>query len=96
VTAEQTIQTNLETAQTALTAAIEANSATAITTAATTIGTLTMQHALADATAEAGFYAILTTAQQTIYKELLAAGLEGGGPGGPGGGPGGPGGGGPH
>jgi hypothetical protein len=90
VTAEQTIDTNLATARTALTTAIEANSATGITAAATTIGNLTMQRAVADGTAEAAFYAILTTAQQTIYQELLAAGLQDCGPGSDGrGGPGG-------
>ena len=89
LTATTTIGTNLATAQTALTTAAEANSATGITAAATTIGTLNMQQAQAHGTADAAFYVILTTAQQTIYQELLAAGLNCTGGGGPAGGPGG-------
>jgi hypothetical protein len=94
VTVDQTVATNLATAQAALTTAVESDGATAIiTTAANTIGTLTSQQVLADATAQASFYAILNSAQQTIYKELLAAGLQGvggWGPAGPAPGAGGP------
>jgi hypothetical protein len=91
VAADQTAATNLAAAQTALTTAIEANSG--ISAAANAIGAVATQQALADATADAGLYAVLNSAQQTIYKELLAAGLEDCGPGGIGpgstGGPGG-------
>ncbi len=91
LTALNTISTSLTTARTALTTAVEANSPSGITTAATTIGTLTMQQELAEGTAEAGFYFDLTADQQTKYKELIAAGLNGEGfnhgfGGGPGGG----------
>lgn len=75
-TALATIRTNLATAQTALTTAVEANSTTGIATAANQIGTLTASEELAEATAEAGFYVLLTTDQQTKYKELLSAGLD--------------------
>lgn len=78
-TALATIRTNLATAHTALTTAVEANSATGITTAANQIGTLAAGAEQAEGTAEAAFYALLTTDQQTKYKELLAAGLDGGG-----------------
>ena len=47
------------------------------------VSTIEMQELLAKSTADAAFYAILTTAQQAIDKELLASGLDG-----PGGGPG--------
>jgi Spy/CpxP family protein refolding chaperone len=93
VTALNTISASVTTAQTALTTAVEANSTSGITAAANSLGTLAAQRAQAEGTAQAAFYAILTTAQQTVYKELLAAGLDcAGGSGGPGG-PGGPGGG---
>jgi hypothetical protein len=92
VTAEQTIRTNLDAAHTALTTAIEANNSAGISTAAAMIGNLSAQEVLADATAQAGFYAILTSAQQAIYQAFVS-----GGPGGPGGfGGTGPGPGGPH
>ena len=69
--------------------AVQANSASGIAAAAAEIGALDTQVVTARATADAAFYAMLTSAQQTIYNEL-----PGGGPGfgPPGGGPGGPGG----
>ena len=90
ITAIQTAETNIATARTALATAAEANSATGIAAAAATIGTQVTAEELARGTGEAAFYAILTSAQQAIYKELLAAGLDcgaglgiaGGGPGG--------------
>jgi hypothetical protein len=79
----------MQTAQTALQTAITSNSG--ISAAATTIGSLTTQQVTADATADAEFYAILTTTQQTKYATLKLPGLGGfGGLGGSGGGPGGP------
>jgi Spy/CpxP family protein refolding chaperone len=87
-----TLRTSLQTAQTALKTAVEANSASGITAAATQIGSLDTQIVEARATADAAFYAMLTTAQQTIYNELPEGGPGFGPPGGPGGGrgPGGP------
>lgn len=76
VTALTTLNSTLATAKTALTTAVEADSTPGITAAATTIGTVTMQEAQAEGTAQAQFYAILTTAQQTIYQEVLASGLD--------------------
>ena len=75
-TAVEPLQTSLTTAQTALTTAIEANSATGIASTIATITSLEGQILQAEATASAGFYAILTTAQQTIDQELLAGGLD--------------------
>lgn len=86
------VRTSLNTARTSLTTAIQKNDAASITTLSTQIGTLTAQQVRADATADAAFYALLTTDQQARYNELKLPGL--GGPGGPGG-HGGPGGGGP-
>jgi hypothetical protein len=84
VAADQTAATNLAAARTALTTAVETNSG--IPAAANAIGALITQRAIADATADAGLYAILNMAQQTIYKELLAGGLDNIGPGRMGGG----------
>ena len=84
-TAISTIRTNLVTARTALTTAVEANSATGITTAANQIGTLTASEELARGTAEAAFYALLTSDQQTKYKALLEGGIDSPGHGGFGG-----------
>lgn len=91
-TALSTLRTSTQTARTALQTAITSNDTASIGTASTQIGALTGQEVLAQATASAAFYAILTTDQQTKYETL---GPLGGGPGGPGGfgGPGGPG---PH
>jgi Spy/CpxP family protein refolding chaperone len=93
-TTEQTalsdLATSMQTARTALQTAIKANDLTAIITQATQIGSLTTQQVEDQAKAEAAFYAILTTDQQTKYNQLHSVGL--GGRGGPGrGGFGGPG-----
>ena len=82
-----TVMTSLQTAQTALTTAVEANDTTGIATQTTAIGNLTAQQSFAQATAEAAFYLILTSTQQTQYAELLTHGMMGGshGPGGFGG-----------
>ncbi|HUI54435.1 MAG TPA: Spy/CpxP family protein refolding chaperone [Bryobacteraceae bacterium] len=101
VTTDQAIATQMQTAQTALQTAITSNSKSGIIAAAGTIGSLTTQQVTADAEADAAFYAILTTAQQTKYATLQPPGQGAGAPGGPGGGGpgggprGGPGGGGP-
>lgn len=91
-TTEQTalagLRTSLQTAQASLKTAVQGNSPTGITAAATQIGGLDMQMIEARATADAAFYAILTSAQQTIYNELPQGGPGNGPPGGPGRGPG--------
>jgi Spy/CpxP family protein refolding chaperone len=91
-TALATLRTSMQAARTALRTAITSDNTATIGTEATQIGTLTGEQVLAQATASAAFYAILTADQQTKYETL---GPLGGGPGGPGGfgGPGGPG---PH
>ena len=86
---------SMRTAQKALHAAIENNDAAGISAAATQIGTLTAQEMQAHATAQAGFFAMLSPSQQTMYKQLGPMGghMGGGGPGGMHrgfGGPGGP------
>jgi Spy/CpxP family protein refolding chaperone len=86
-TAMATDRTNLQTARKALQTAIKANDTGAIATQATQIGTLTGDQVLAQSTASAAFYLILTADQQSKYDTL---GPLGGGPGGFGG-PGGPG-----
>jgi Spy/CpxP family protein refolding chaperone len=86
-TALSTIRTSLQTAHSTLETAIKADDQTGIATQSTQIGTLTTQQVLAQAKADAAFYAILTSDQQTKYNTLQLVGL-----GGPGGGPGGPGG----
>ena len=81
-TALSTLRTSMQTAQTALQTAIKANDLTGINTQATQIGSLTTQQVEAQAKAEATFYAILTTDQQTRYDQLRSAGIGRGGPGG--------------
>jgi len=93
-TALASLRTTLDAAHTSLDTAVESDSTGDITTLAAQIGTLQGQQVLAQATADAAFYAILTSSQQTTYNNLKLGGLLGG-PGGPGGpGPGGFGG--PH
>lgn len=83
-TAEQnsltTVRSSIQAVHTALQTAIENNDTAGITAQANQIGTLTTQEVEAQATAQAAFYAILTTDQQTKYKQLISDG-----PGGPGG-----------
>ncbi|MGI8990362.1 MAG: Spy/CpxP family protein refolding chaperone [Bryobacteraceae bacterium] len=83
------IMASMTTARTELNTAVKANSLAGITTAATTIGTLTTQQIEAHANADTAFYAILTPDQQTKYTQLGGRGMGGPGPGGFGG-PGGP------
>jgi hypothetical protein len=87
-TTEQTalsgLRTSSETARTALQNAVEANDGSAIATQSSQIGDLTGQQVLAQATANAAFYALLTSSQQTTYKALGGPGAGRGGPGGPG------------
>jgi Spy/CpxP family protein refolding chaperone len=64
------VAANMKTARTALQTAIQANNTAEINTAATTIGTLTTSEVSAHANADAAFYALLTPAQQSQYKQL--------------------------
>ena len=72
LTSIDTIQTQITTAQTALATAIKANATATITTQSATIGTLTGQIVALNANADAGFYQLLTTAQQTTLTSLGA------------------------
>lgn len=80
-TTEQTtgagLETSIEAARTALQTAIQSNDSTGISTQAVQIGNLTGQQVLAEATADAAFYAILTSAQQTTYNNVKLGGLMG-------------------
>ena len=76
-----TLHTSLQTAHKALEAAIEANDTGAIAAQAAQIGTLTGQEIQARAAADAAFYAILTSEQQTKYKEMQSHGPGRRGPG---------------
>ncbi len=94
-TTEQTIMTGLhasfDTAHAALKTAVEANSTAGINSNANQLGNLTTQQVIAQATAQAALYAILTADQKTKFA-AAGPGFGPGGPGGPGGrsGPGGP------
>jgi len=85
-TTEQTalapLRTSIHTAQTTLQTAIKSNDTATIGAQSTQIGTLNGEEVLAQATASAAFYAILTPDQQSKYDTL---GPMIGGPGGPGG-----------
>ena len=68
---------SMKTARTALQTAIQANDTGGISSAATTIGSLTTEQLTAQATANAAFYAMLNPTQQAQYTKL--GGLRGGG-----------------
>ena len=74
------ISANMKTARTALQTAIKANDAANISSLSAQIGSLTGQEVLAQSTASAGFWALLTAEQQTKYSQL--GGGAGGGRGG--------------
>jgi Spy/CpxP family protein refolding chaperone len=84
-TATATLQTNLHTDRTALQAAVKSNSAATIDQLSTAIGTVEGQILAAQSKADAAFYAILTSDQQTKLDSLHGFGRGGFGPG-----PGGP------
>lgn len=84
-TSEGTIRTSERTAQQALETAIKADNTATITQLSTTLGELSGQSTLARSIAEAQFYVILSSDQQTKFAQLISHG-----PGAPGGGPGGP------
>ena len=75
------IQTTIGTAQTALTTAIKANDTKGIATQSAAIGTAQGQILALEANADAAFYALLTTAQQTTLNNVgdafLGLGLGG-------------------
>jgi len=89
--ATATLRSSMRTAQQALRTAVENNDTAGISAAATQIGNLTAQEVQAHATAQAGFAAMLSPAQQATYKQLGPIGMGGprgmhagwGGPGGP-------------
>jgi len=83
-TAAQTVHTSLQTDRDSLTTAIQANNSATIDQLAASIGTLQGQLTSINAKADAAFYAILTSTQQTTYNSMPH------GPAGPGPGPGGP------
>jgi hypothetical protein len=76
-TALQPIQSALKTAHTALETDVQSNNTSGIATGAQTIGNLTEQRVAATATADAAFYALLNTTQQTKFKTLKLQGPGG-------------------
>lgn len=83
-TAELSIRTAEQTAEKSLITAVEADDTATIATVSATLGGLHGQELQARATAYAGFYAILTTDQQTKFAQYLEHGGLDQGPGGPG------------
>lgn len=75
-----TNRANMQSAREALTKAIEANDAGAITSAAQQIGTLMAEQIEARSTAEASLYNILNSDQKSKYQVLLTMGPRGFGP----------------
>ena len=87
-TASQSILTSLEAAHQSLSAAVTANSTSTIDQVSGTIGTLEGQLLAINSKADATFYAILTSDQQTKFEAMSQGGPSGGfGPPGPGFGP---------
>jgi Spy/CpxP family protein refolding chaperone len=80
-TALATLRTSMQTARTALQTAITSNDTAAIGTDAAQIGALNGREVLAQATASAAFYSILTADQQTKYGTLAPLGVAPGGTG---------------
>src|SRR5689334_12263931 len=70
--AETAIRTNLDAARTSLKTAIQGNNSAQINQLSTQIGTYQGQILAADSKAEAAFYALLTTDQQTKYDAIGA------------------------
>jgi len=83
ITSISTLETTLDTDQTNLQTAVKANNTATITQLATAIGTIQGQILAIRSTADAAFYAILTTTQQSKLTSLNGLGF--GGPGGHGG-----------
>jgi Spy/CpxP family protein refolding chaperone len=82
-TALGTIRSSMHTARTALQTDIKSDNAADIAVQSAAIGTLTSQEVQAQSTADAAFYAILTSDQQSKYQTLGPR--DPGGPGGFGG-----------
>jgi Spy/CpxP family protein refolding chaperone len=91
-TAMSSVFPSMQAAHKALQAAVKVQDTPAITALAAQIGTFTTQEVQARSTAQAAFYAILSTDQQSKYDQLQSGPGSFGGRGGPGG----PGAGGPH
>jgi len=81
-TSLQTIKTSLQSARTTLETDVKSDNAAGISTDSETIGGLTQQAVEAKATADAAFYALLTSAQQTKLDSLKHLGMGFGGRGG--------------
>ena len=80
-TTEQTalsgLVANMKSDKTALKTAVQANDTASISAEATQIGNLTAQEVAARATADAQFYGMLTSTQQTKYQQLSGSGRFG-------------------
>jgi Spy/CpxP family protein refolding chaperone len=70
------LRSSMQTAQKTLQTAIMSNDSAVIGTQSTQIGSLTGEQVLAQATASAAFYAVLTPEQQAKYKALPPLGRE--------------------
>jgi len=84
-TAEAAIHTSELTARQSLETAIKADNTATITQLSASLGELSGQSTLARSLADAQFYAILTSDQQTKFAQIMTQGPGGGfgGPGGP-------------
>lgn len=82
-TASSSLRTSSQTARESLSAAIKSNNTSLIDQLSANLGTLSGQLTAIESKADAAFYAILTSDQQSKYDEVPRGGM-GGGPGGPG------------
>lgn len=80
-TTEQTslsgLSSSLKSARSTLETAVQSNDTAGISTDSAQVGSIFGQEVLAQATADASFYAILTPDQQTKYQKMLSAGVAG-------------------
>jgi Spy/CpxP family protein refolding chaperone len=85
-TTESGIRTSLQAARQSMNTAVQNNDINSINQISNTIGTLTAQSTVAQSTADAAFYQILTPDQRTKLAQVQTQGPGpfGGGPGGPG------------
>lgn len=81
ITANQALETQETAARTALVTAVKANNTANITTQANAIGTIAAQRTANTAKADAAFYALLTTDQQTKLDSINNDGFFGPGSG---------------
>ena len=70
------LDTPRQTAETAMQTAVKANNVTGISTQAAALGNLEQQEELAEGTADAAFYRLLTVAQRAIFDNVRAGGLD--------------------